>query len=68
MSEQKSQKQGKRSGAQKLDSSRHGFDPIPATSPVGGASGERTPQKESDEEASFSHHPKGSTAQNEEQP
>jgi len=68
MSEQKSQKQGKRSGAQKLDSSRHGFDPIPATSPVSGATGERLPQKKSDEETAFSHHPKESTAQEEDQP
>jgi hypothetical protein len=56
MSEQKSQKQGKRSDAQKIDSSRHGFDPIPATSPVGGASGTRESGKQSDEEASFAHH------------
>lgn len=58
MSEQKSQKEGKQSTAQKLDSSRHGFDPIPATSPVRGAFGDRKKTTQSDEEAAFAHHPK----------
>jgi hypothetical protein len=41
MSKQNSQKSGKQSTAQKRDSSRHDFDPIPATSKVDGAHGER---------------------------
>ena len=44
MSNQQSHTRGKQSTAQKRDSSRHGFGPIPATSKVDGASGgnERT--------------------------
>ena len=38
-SKQGSDKRGTRSTAQKRASSRYDFDPIPATSPVGGASG-----------------------------
>jgi hypothetical protein len=39
MSNQQSNTRGKQSTAQKRDSSRHGFGPIPATSKVQGASG-----------------------------
>ncbi|CAN5369432.1 hypothetical protein BH20ACI2_BH20ACI2_17700 [soil metagenome] len=39
MSKQQSLTRGKQSTAQKRDSSRHGFGPIPATSKVDGASG-----------------------------
>lgn len=39
MSQQQSHTRGKQSTAQKRDSSRHGFGPIPATSKVDGASG-----------------------------
>jgi hypothetical protein len=41
MSKQNSQKSGKQSTAQKKDSSRHDYKPIPATSKVDGAFGER---------------------------
>lgn len=41
MSKQNSQKSGKQSTAQKRASSRHDFDPIPATSKVDGAHGDR---------------------------
>jgi hypothetical protein len=43
MSDQQSDKRGKRSTAQKRDSSRHDFGPIPATSKVSGASGGNQP-------------------------
>jgi hypothetical protein len=43
MSDQQSNKRGKQSTAQKRDSSRHDFDPIPATSKVSGASGGNQP-------------------------
>jgi hypothetical protein len=43
MSQQQSQKRGKQSTAQKRDSSRHDFGPIPATSKVDGASGGNQP-------------------------
>jgi hypothetical protein len=43
MSEQQSGKRGKQSTAQKRDSSRHGFGPIPATSKVDGATGGNQP-------------------------
>jgi hypothetical protein len=43
MSNQQSNKRGKQSTAQKRDSSRHDFEPIPATSKVGGASGGNQP-------------------------
>jgi len=41
MSTQQSGKTGKQSDAQKRASSRHDFNPIPATTPVDGASGKR---------------------------
>lgn len=43
MSRQQSHTRGKQSTAQKRDSSRHGFGPIPATSKVAGASGGNEP-------------------------
>ncbi len=43
MSNQQSNTRGKQSTAQKRDSSRHGFGPIPATSKVDGASGGNEP-------------------------
>ncbi len=43
MSTQQSNKEGKRSSAQKQDSSRHGYETIPAASKVQGAHGEREP-------------------------
>jgi len=43
MSQQQSHTRGKQSTAQKRDSSRHGFGPIPATSKVDGASGGNEP-------------------------
>ncbi|HWQ36214.1 MAG TPA: hypothetical protein VNQ79_25490 [Blastocatellia bacterium] len=39
MGRQNSGKSGVRSTAEKMDSSRHGFNPQPAASPVAGASG-----------------------------
>lgn len=41
MSTQQSNKEGKQSSAQKQDSSRHGYETIPAASKVQGAHGER---------------------------
>jgi hypothetical protein len=43
MSNQQSNTRGKQSTAQKRDSSRHGFGPIPATTKVDGASGGNEP-------------------------
>ena len=43
MSRQQSHTRGKQSTAQKRDSSRHGFGPIPATSKVDGAYGGNKP-------------------------
>lgn len=43
MSRQQSHTRGKQSTAQKRDSSRYGFGPIPATSKVNGASGGNRP-------------------------
>ena len=43
MSQQQSHTRGKQSTAQKRDSSRHDFGPIPATSKVDGASGGNEP-------------------------
>jgi len=43
MSKQQSHTRGKQSTAQKRGSSRHGFEPIPATSKVDGASGGNEP-------------------------
>jgi len=43
VSKQQSHTRGKQSTAQKRDSSRHGFGPIPATSKVDGASGGNEP-------------------------
>lgn len=53
MSKQQSQKSGKQSTAQKFDSSRHNYDPIPATSKVDGAFGDREPTTQSDIDASM---------------
>jgi hypothetical protein len=53
MSAQESQKRGARSEAQKQQRARHGYNPIPPARPVGGASGEHTPEKSSDEDVSL---------------
>ncbi len=50
MSKQQSHTRGKQSTAQKRDSSRHGFGPIPATSKVDGASGGNEPNGRTDVE------------------
>ncbi len=50
MSKQQSHTRGKQSTAQKRDSSRHGFGPIPATSKVDGASGGNEPTGRTDVE------------------
>ncbi len=50
MSKQQSHTRGKQSTAQKRDSSRHGFGPIPATSKVAGASGGNEPTGRTDVE------------------
>ena len=55
MSKQQSQKSGKQSTAQKMDSSRHNYDPIPATSKVGGAFGDREPTTQHDHDAAMHH-------------
>ncbi|MDI1241448.1 MAG: hypothetical protein PSX80_05955 [bacterium] len=43
MSKQQSNTQGEKSSVDKADSTRHGFEPIPATSKVDGASGGNEP-------------------------
>ena len=55
MSRQQSQKSGKRSDAQKKATSRHDFDPIPATSKVDGAFGDREPTTQHDHDAAMIH-------------
>ena len=55
MSKQQSQKSGKQSTAQKMDSSRHNYDPIPATSKVDGAFGDREPTTQHDHDAAMHH-------------
>jgi len=50
VSKQQSYTRGKQSTAQKRDSSRHGFGPIPATSKVDGASGGNEPTGRTDVE------------------
>ncbi len=39
-----SSKKGKQSSAQKMDSTRHNFDTVPAAQPVAGAFGKRPPE------------------------
>ena len=53
MSDQKSQKRGVRSEAQKADRARDGYDPIPPANPVAGAFGERERDTPTDREASL---------------
>jgi len=55
VSKQQSQKSGKQSTAQKMDSSRHNYDPIPATSKVDGAFGDREPTTQHDHDAAMIH-------------
>ena len=55
MSRQQSQKSGKRSDAQKMATSRHDFDPIPAASKVDGAFGDRAPTTQHDHDAAMIH-------------
>jgi len=52
---EQSQKTGKKSDAQKLDRARQGYDPLPASNPVPGASGEHKPDRVSDQDASLDH-------------
>ena len=54
MGEQQSQKHGVRSEAQKEDEARDARAPIPASSPVSGAFGERKRETPSDQELSLS--------------
>ena len=53
---EQSQKTGKRSDAQKLDRAREGYDPLPASNPVAGASREHKPDRVSDQDASLDHY------------
>ena len=55
MSKQQSQKSGKQSTAQKFDSSRHNYDPIPATSKVDGAFGDREPTTQHAHDVAMTH-------------
>ena len=55
MSKQQSHTRGKQSTAQKRDSSRHGFGPIPATSKVDGASGGNEPTGRTAVAVSYTH-------------
>ena len=54
MSKQQSQKRGLRSEAQKEDAARDAYEPIPASSQVGGAFGKRDDGALSDEDLSLS--------------
>jgi len=55
MSKQQTTTRGKQSTAQKMDSSRHGFNPIPATSKVNGAFGDREPTTQHTHDAAMHH-------------
>jgi hypothetical protein len=55
MGEQTSKKSGVKSTAQKQAEARHGFDQMPAASPVPGASGDPRPMTHTAEEVSFIH-------------
>jgi hypothetical protein len=50
MSEQQSQKRGKRSDAQKTATARNDFESIPPANPVAGASGKQQPQRQTDQD------------------
>ncbi len=53
MGEQQSQKRGLRSSAQKEDSARDAYAPVPPGNPVGGAFGRSGDKRQSDEELSL---------------
>ena len=53
MSTQQSQKKGSRSEGQKQMRARDGYDPIPASKAVGGATGKPGPKSHSDKEHSM---------------
>jgi hypothetical protein len=53
MGEQQSRKRGLRSSVQKEDRARDAYAPIPPANPVGGAFGDPTPNRQSDEELSL---------------
>ncbi|HZS06432.1 MAG TPA: hypothetical protein VFD58_16455 [Blastocatellia bacterium] len=55
MGRQTSRKTGLHSSAEKARSSRHGTEPMPATSPVAGAYGRHKPTRTTDVDASFIH-------------
>ena len=54
MGEQQSQKRGTKSDAQKRAGSRHDYEPVPASSPAGGAFGGHAPDRQSDKDAALS--------------
>jgi hypothetical protein len=64
MSEQKSQKRGVRSEAQKEDEARDAYAPIPAASRVAGAFGDRQNESISDEELALTQEQKRIREQN----
>lgn len=53
MSDQRSQKSGVRSEAQKTERARDGYDPIPPANPVAGAFGDRERDTPTDQEVSL---------------
>ena len=53
---EQSQKTGKRSDAQKQQRAREGYDPLPASNPVAGASGEHKRDTPTDQEVSLDKH------------
>lgn len=61
MGEQQSQKRGLRSAAQKEDSARDAYAPIPATTDVGGAFGNRKRDMPSDVSSRFEANRRGGT-------
>lgn len=54
MSEQQSQKRGKRSDAQKITTARNDYEPIPPANPVAGASGKQQQQNQTDQDLAYS--------------
>lgn len=54
MSEQQSKKTGTKSEAQKLARAREGYDPLPASQPVAGASGKQQKPRQTDQDLALS--------------
>ena len=54
MSEQHSQKRGKRSDAQKITTARNDYEPVPPANPVAGAFGKQQQQNQSNQDLAYS--------------